>query len=97
VIDDDGAFLGVVSAGDVEQAIASSRGDQNARALIHETPDLYMDQTLDEAIWRLNTTDDDGLPVLDRDGTHAIAWLTHRGLLTAYRERLGGADPASRS
>ena len=88
VIGDDGALLGVISAGDVEQAIAGSRGDQNARALVHETPNLRMDQTLDEAIWRLNATDDDGLPVLDTNSEHAVGWLTHRSLLNAYRERL---------
>jgi CIC family chloride channel protein len=89
VIDADGALLGVVSAGDVEQAIATPGSKQTALALVHETPGLHVEQTLEEAIWRLSATDDDGLPVLDTDGKHAVGWLTHRALLHAYRERLG--------
>jgi len=88
VIDADGLFLGVVSAGDVEQALANAAGDQNARMLVHETPELQADQTLEDAISRLGTTDDDGLPVLDEHGEHLVGWLTHRQLLRAYRQRI---------
>ena len=95
VIDADGSLLGVVSAGDVEQALASSAGDKNARTLIHEAPELRIDQTLEEAVWRLGSTDDEGLPVLDQDGEHVVGWLTHRQLLAAYRTRLGEANPSS--
>jgi CIC family chloride channel protein len=95
VVGSDGLLLGVVSAGDVEQALASSPGDTTARALVHETPWLHPDQTLEEAVWRLGSTDDDGLPVLDQDSEHLVGWLTHRQLLVAYRERLDQSDPAS--
>jgi CIC family chloride channel protein len=95
VIDASGTVLGVVSAGDVEQALANSPGDTTARTLIHETPELRVDQTLEEAVWRLGSTDDEGLPVLDQDGEHVVGWLTHRHLLDAYRKRLGEADPRS--
>jgi CIC family chloride channel protein len=88
VIDADGSFLGVVSASDVEQALANAAGDQNARMLVHETPELQADQTLEDAISRLGTTDDDGLPVLDEHGEHLVGWLTHRQLLRAYRQRI---------
>jgi CIC family chloride channel protein len=95
VIDADGSLLGVVSAGDVEQALASSPGDETARTLVHETPELRVDQTLEEAVWRLGSSDDEGLPVLDTDGKRVVGWLTHRRLLSAYRKRLGDAPAAS--
>ncbi len=95
VIDTAGSLLGVVSAGDVEQALANSPSDTTARALVHETPGLRVDQTLDEAVWRLGSTDDEGLPVLDQRGEHVVGWLTHRQLLSAYRKRLGENDPGS--
>jgi CIC family chloride channel protein len=95
VIADDGSLLGVVSAGDVEQALASSPSAKDARALIHKTPALRVNQSLEEAVWRLGTTDDEGLPVLDTDGERVVGWLTHRHLLRAYRKRLGDDPPPS--
>jgi chloride channel protein, CIC family len=93
VIDANGSLLGVVSAGDVEQALANSPVDTTARTLIHEPPELRVNQTLEEAVWRLGTTDDEGLPVLDHDGEHVVGWLTHRQLLRAYSKRLGESAP----
>jgi CIC family chloride channel protein len=95
VIAEDGSLLGVVSAGDVEQALASSSGASDARALIHKTPTLRVDQPLEEAVWQLGTTDDDGLPVLDTHSERVVGWLTHRNLLSAYRKRLDDKSPAS--
>ena len=89
VVTGDGALLGVVSAGDIERALATSGGHETVRTLVHEAPDLRAAHTLEEAIWRLSSTDDDGLPVRDTDGVHIVGWLTHRDLLRAYRERLG--------
>jgi len=94
VIGDNGSLLGVVSAGDVEQALASSPSAEDARAVIHQTPALRVDQSLEEAVWLLGTTDDEGLPVLDTDGERVVGWLTHRDLLSAYRKRLGDIPPA---
>jgi CIC family chloride channel protein len=95
VIDKDGTLLGVVSAGDVEQAAAGSTPTRTARALVHETPELRVDQSLEEAVWRLGASDDEGLPVLDEKGEHVVGWLTHRRLLDAYRKHLTerGGDP----
>jgi CIC family chloride channel protein len=88
VIDADGSFLGVVSASDVEHALATAPAEATARDLVHETPELHADQTLEDAIWRLATTDDDGLPVLDNEHRRLVGWLTHRQLLRAYRARV---------
>jgi hypothetical protein len=54
------------------------------------------DLELEEAIWRLNSTDDDGLPVLDGASGHVVGWLTHRGILNAYRGRLAGGNEGPR-
>ena len=96
VIGDDGRLLGVVSAVDVESALARTdtgpRG-LDARALVHETPELRVDEPLEEALWQLGATDDDGLVVLDDRGERPVGWLTHRSLLAAYRAHSGERAP----
>jgi CIC family chloride channel protein len=93
VVRDDGSLLGVVAAGEVEQELTGPSSDKTARDLIHQAPELYADQSLEDAIWLLGATDDEGLPVLDQDGRCAVGWLTHRHLLDAYRQRLGEQQP----
>jgi CIC family chloride channel protein len=88
VIDPDGALLGIVTAADVEQAISTSREGLTASSLVHETPELRVDESLEDAVRALALTDDEDLPVLDADGGKAIGWLTHRRLLRAYHARL---------
>jgi CIC family chloride channel protein len=95
VVDADGTLLGVVSALDVEQAIARSTHER-AGALVHDVPELRADQTLEEAVQALATTDDDGLPVLDPAGKTPVGWLTHSRLLRTYQTRLNG-EPAPRT
>jgi CIC family chloride channel protein len=107
VIDPDGALLGIVTAIAVEQAIGNARDGQTASSLVHETPELRVDETLEDAVRALALTDDEGLPVLDADGEQAIGWLTHRRLLHAYHAhlqdrpgtttRLGASRPSQRS
>ena len=88
VLDADGTLLGVVTATDIEQAIANSSDGLSARSLVHEAPELRSDQSLEDAVRALATTDQEGLPVLDAAGKKAIGWLTHRRLLRAYHARL---------
>ena len=105
VLDPDGALLGVVTAIAVEQAIGNARDGQTADSLVHETPELRVDESLEDAVRALALTDDEGLPVLDADGGQAIGWLTHRRLLRAYHAHLqdppnagqaaGGTPPES--
>ena len=88
-------LLGVVTAIDVEQAISTSRDGLTASSLVHETPELRVDESLEDAVRALALTDDEGLPVLDADGGNVIGWLTHRRLLRAYHAHLEdrpGAD-----
>ncbi len=64
---------------------------------MHNAPELRSDQSLEDAVRALATTDQEGLPVLDPDGENVIGWLTHRRLLRAYHshlERPGSGQPA---
>lgn len=88
VLDPDGALLGIVTAIDVEQAIGGAREDLTARSLVHEVPELRVDQSLEDAVRALTVSDDEGLPVLDADAEEPIGWLTHRRLLRAYHTHL---------
>ncbi|HEY3828037.1 MAG TPA: chloride channel protein [Solirubrobacteraceae bacterium] len=88
VIDTDGTLLGVITAPDIEQAITNTHGNPTAGALAHEIPELRSDQSLEDAVRALATTDQDGLPVLDPDRENVVGWLTHRRLLHAYHARL---------
>ena len=92
VIDDDGALLGVITATDIEQAITNSSDGLSARSLAREVPELHVDQSLEDAVRALATTDQEGLPVLDSDSENVIGWLTHRRLLRAYHARLDNND-----
>jgi CIC family chloride channel protein len=88
VLDRDGRLLGVIAAVDVEQALGRSANDLTAGALVHDTPELRAEQSLTDAVRALASSDDDGLPVLDRDGRDVVGWLTHQRVLRAYHDRL---------
>jgi chloride channel protein, CIC family len=91
VVERDGTLVGTISTVDVEQALAGS-AEGTAGKFVHEVPELRADQTLEDAMWMLAATDDEGLPVLDPDGKTIVGWLTHRGLLNAYRARAGRSN-----
>ncbi len=88
VLDSDGRLLGVVAAVDIEQAITAGRGHLLAKALVHEVPELRIDETLEDAVRALAATDEESLPVLDSEGRKVVGWLTHRRLLRAYHSHL---------
>ena len=92
VIDANGMLLGVITATDVEQAITNPSDGLIVKSVAHEVPDLRADQSLEDAVRALATTDQEGLPVLDSDGENVIGWLTHRRLLRAYHARLDTSD-----
>jgi CIC family chloride channel protein len=97
VADGGGALLGVVTAADVEEAIAGSRAAPLAGALMRNAPELRVDQSLDDAVRALAGAGLESLPVLDANGEELVGWLTHRRLLRAYHQRLeeratGSAD-----
>jgi CIC family chloride channel protein len=88
VIDHHGTLLGVITAADIEQAIARPTDELNAQALAHQAPELRVDESLEDAVRALAATDDEGLPILDTDGEGVVGWLTHRRLLRAYHAHL---------
>ncbi len=95
VIDDDGSLIGIVAAGDVEQAInQESDGTTNATTLARDVPHLAAADSLEDATQALASTDDEGLPVTD-EHDQLIGWITHRRVLRAYQTRFGTAQPAA--
>ncbi len=88
VAERDGALLGVITAIDIEQAIGDAREGLTAGSLVHEVPELRVDQSLEDAVRALAATDHEGLPILDAEGEHVVGWLTHRRLLRAYHAHL---------
>jgi chloride channel protein, CIC family len=99
VADEDGVLIGVVSAVDLERAIAKDAGENGltVAALTREAPVLRMNDTLEQAVLALAGTDEDALPVLDADSDEMVGWLTHRRLLNAYRARLAMRDDNGRA
>jgi chloride channel protein, CIC family len=89
VIDDHGTLLGVVTAADIEQAIAHPTDDRlDAQALVHHAPEMHAEDSLEDAVRALAATDDEGLPILDPESERVVGWLTHRRLLRAYHAHL---------
>ncbi|MGH2832732.1 MAG: CBS domain-containing protein [Solirubrobacteraceae bacterium] len=88
VTDRDGKLLGIVAAGDLEQAISRKVDEQRhtAAALMREAPALHTHDSLEHAVLALGSTDDEALPVLSPEDDRLIAWLTHRRVLNAYRQ-----------
>jgi CIC family chloride channel protein len=95
VIDYDHRLIGIVAAGDVEQAIARDPARPRVAAtLAREAPVLHAGESLETAVLALAATDDEGVPVLGDQG-RVVGWLTHRRLLRAYRQRLDNQNGAA--
>jgi CBS domain-containing protein len=90
VADHAGKLLGVVAAGDLERTIARNANEQHSTAamLMREAPTLRANDSLEQAILALGTSDDEALPVLATDDGRLIGWLSHRRVLNAYSQRL---------
>jgi chloride channel protein, CIC family len=88
VLDSHDRLLGIVAASDVERAIGEDGEDPTAEALMHRTPELTSDQSLEHAIEVLIASEEDGLPVLAEGSSQLIGWITHRRLLRAYQSHV---------
>ena len=89
VVGEDGALLGVVTAVDVERAV-SEHSDQArvaATLVVRDTPRLHRGDSLEDAVIALGASDEEGIPIIGNADDEMIGWLTHRGLLRAYRRR----------
>jgi CIC family chloride channel protein len=93
VTDAHGRLLGVVAASDAEQALSEADDRYTASTLIRATPELRVDETLEDAVHALAVSDEQGLPVLAANGQQVVGWLTHQQLLSAYRARVNGDGP----
>ena len=77
-----------MAASDVERALGYDGDGLSAGTLARAAPELRADETLGDAMLALAASDEQGVPVLATDGKRVVGWLTHQGLLRAYRERV---------
>ncbi|GAB3918017.1 transport integral membrane protein [Microlunatus endophyticus] len=85
VIDAEGAYLGVVTARTVADALADGDHDQHALTSVVEYPEtVKTTDTLQDALSALETAYV-SVPVLDEAGANLVGWLTHQKVLTAQQ------------
>jgi CIC family chloride channel protein len=96
VTDDNGVYLGTLSARTAAETLADGEHDDTpAGRLTHLPHPLTAATTLDDALDALVGADQGtGLPVLDPDGTRVTGWITHQSVLTAlHRTTHPAAEP----
>jgi CIC family chloride channel protein len=95
VTNSNGTLVGTVTATDVEQAIDHDSDEPaNVATLVHPTPPLHPQDTLEDAVHALGGNDIEGVPVSDEHG-QLIGWITHRRVLNAYLDRYGNGEAPS--
>jgi len=87
VVDHAGAYRGVVTTNEVEEAAESDLGDLIAGELARTIPTLRTDQPLQDALSTLLASDQHGVPVVAAEDGRVVGWLTHRDVLKVYSER----------
>jgi chloride channel protein, CIC family len=104
VVDESGAFLGVLLDDELEQALGEEDEESDAEALARQLPTLTLTESLAEATATLVRTDSAGLAVLDEEGERVVGWLSHRDILRVYDQRMklerarrGGVRPQSQN
>jgi CIC family chloride channel protein len=95
VQDAEGVLIGVVTLGEVEAAMRDNSVEVSAEDLATESLVAYPDQPVEAALGQLTGADGAGIPVVRRSDGRPIGWLTHRGVLQAYAQRLHGSGPSS--
>jgi CIC family chloride channel protein len=100
VIDESGAFLGVLLDDELEQALGEEDEESHAGSLIRQLPTLTATESLAEATATLVKSESAGLAVLDEKGERVVGWLSHRDILRVYDQRMklerarrGGGSP----
>jgi chloride channel protein, CIC family len=89
VVDDQGAYRGIVTSYQVEEGMRSDSLDASAVDLAQGVPPVQADESLEKAVERLMRSEAIGLVVLDRPDGRVVGWLTHRDVLAAYSRRVG--------
>jgi CIC family chloride channel protein len=97
VVDDQGAYRGIVTSYEVEESMRANRLEATAADLAQAAPPVQAGDSLEQAVQQLVASGAIGLVVLDRPDGRVIGWLTHRDVLAAYSGHLGqlraGARP----
>jgi chloride channel protein, CIC family len=88
VVDERGAYRGVVTARQVEGAMRDNAIDVTASELAETPASLAPDTDLEHALRQLIQQGRSALPVIDARSRTIVGWLTHRDLLAAYNARL---------
>ena len=88
VLDTDGAYIGLVTARGVADALADGEHDEaTVESVIERPPPVHADQTLDGTLDALDSSGIAALPVLDPTGANLVGWLTHQQILNELRTR----------
>ncbi|GAA2149035.1 chloride channel protein [Nocardioides koreensis] len=86
VVDEDGAFVGVLTSRTVAETLADGEHDLTRVGQVAEQlPILRTDQSLDDALDALDREDALALPVLAPDSAEPVGWLAHRQVLDVLR------------
>ena len=91
VVDEAGAYRGVVTARQVEGRMRDNDLDATADSLAQLLPTLEPRESLERALASLLRTEAPGLPVVRGSDGRVVGWLTHRDVLRAYSRRPGDA------
>ncbi|HWD25399.1 MAG TPA: CBS domain-containing protein, partial [Acidimicrobiales bacterium] len=86
VVDGAGAYRGIVTANETEQAADNELNDLTAGDLARSIPALRSDQSLQEALSILLAGEQHGVPVVAPEDGRIVGWLTHRDVLKAYSD-----------
>jgi len=88
VVDESGAFLGVLLDDELEQALGEEDEESDAGSLMRQLPTLTPTESLAEATATLVKSEGAGLAVLDEKGERVVGWLSHRDILRVYDQRM---------
>ncbi len=88
VVDDAGAYRGVLTVNQIEESMRENAFGATAGNLARNEPALRPADTLEHALTELVRHDLGGLPVVTKDGDRVLGWLTHRDVMRAYVARL---------
>jgi CIC family chloride channel protein len=96
VTNEDGHYIGIVTARVVAEALADGRHDQSPASLVLESAaTVKADAKLDKVIESLDLTGTAAIPVLDENGDGVIGWVDYARTLRALRG--GPARPETTS
>ncbi len=97
VVDVDGGYRGVVTAGELETALGNDTFDITAGDLAHLATAVAPDAPLDTTLSQFVQQGTSALPVMDPGGSTILGWLTHRDILAAYQTRVESDRADTRS